>query len=238
MVEENKDIRFGRYELHRTLGRGGFGVVYLARDIKLDRDVALKVLRTGVSGEALHRFIREAKILTNLRHPNIVTVLDAQIDEKAAYIAMEHIQASSLTAVMVHRKLALKETLSITVQIGEAIHYLHERDILHRDIKPENILLTEEGRALLIDFNLGLDMDLTALTRTGCIIGTPRYMAPELWKGQSFCKESDVYGLGLVLHNMLTNDLGSFESIMGPPRRCYSTRSALQTRAHIGHGLR
>ena len=210
---------FGRYDLLMTLGRGGFGVVHLAHDFKLQRTVALKVLSAGLNEEAVKRFAREAKITINLRHPNIIKVLDAQFDDDEAYIAMEYVSAESLADVLQQRRIELPETLSIMEQIAGALRYLHEQEILHRDIKPENILLSEEGKAILIDFNLGLDGDMTALTRTGFVVGTPGYMAPELWKGYPFTFSTDIYGLGLVMHRLLTNRVTPLSSSKDPQMR-------------------
>ena len=171
---------FGRYEVKSLLGKGGFGTVYEAFDRKLNRTVALKVLNKG-SKEGLSRFRREADICLRLRHPNVITIYDAAIRDDEPFIVMERLEAEDLCALLIKGDIGENEALSIIVQIANAIAYLEKEAILHRDIKPENIMVTTSGRAVLMDFNLGLAENMTALTATGIVVGTSRYMAPELW---------------------------------------------------------
>ena len=199
-----KPADLGRYKLIELLGKGGFGTVYLAKDQKLNREVALKLLNEGLKDDALQRFNREASICTRLRHPNIITIYDASVTEGRAFIVMERLKATELADLLDFDELSEKEALSLVVQVANALDYLHGEGILHRDIKPQNIMVTEDGRAVLMDFNLGVSSDMTALTATGIVVGTPRYMAPELWFGEDYTPSTEVYSLGLIFHHMLT----------------------------------
>ena len=204
MTKQKIPSQIGRYKILSLLGKGSFGTVYEARDCELDRVVALKVLNHKMSHDCLRRFIREANICKTLRHPNVITIFDASIEKDTPYIVLERLNAQALDDIMAVRSFEEEEALSIVVQIAKAIDYLHSEGIFHRDIKPQNIMLTNAGRAVLMDFNLGTSDNLTALTATGHVVGTPLYMAPELWIGQAYTLSSEIYALGLVFHQLLT----------------------------------
>lgn len=195
-----------RYRLERELGRGGMGTVYLARDVQLDRFVALKFLGALVdeSEDFRQRFIREAKAAARVNHPNIVHVYDMSASLGRAYIAMEYVEGSNLhTYLQQSGPLTTRETISLMVQACSALEAVHNAGIVHRDIKPDNILIAKGGLVKLSDFGLA-KADTQRITGTNVIMGTPAYMAPEQARGHEADNRSDIYSLGLVMYEMLT----------------------------------
>ena len=195
-----------RYELERELGRGGMGVVYLARDKQLDRPVALKFLGTLLndSAEMGERFIREARVAAKISHPNIVSIYDIGASEGKAYIAMEYIEGQDLRGRLTRiGKFPPREAANIMIQICGALGVIHGAGIVHRDVKPENITLAKGGLVKLMDFGLARGRD-NRLTQSGVVIGTPCYMAPEQALDQDVDGRADLYAMGLVFHEMLT----------------------------------
>ena len=200
----------GRYQIIEQLGEGGMATVYKALDSSLDRFVAIKVIRAdqfapSMLDEILKRFEREAKALAKLSHPNIVHVHDYGNYEGAPYLVMEYLPSGALKERF-GTPLNVQETLRILLPIAQALAYAHEHNIIHRDIKPGNILLTEKGLPMLSDFGIAKllgNNESGTLTGTGMSIGTPEYMAPEQWTGQSG-PQSDIYSLGVVLYEMVT----------------------------------
>jgi tetratricopeptide (TPR) repeat protein len=200
-----------RYHIERELGAGGMATVYVARDLKHDRDVALKVLRrelTAILGR--ERFLNEVRLTARLDHPHILTLIDS--GESAGYLwyVLPFIRGESLRDRLVREKqLDIGEALAITRQIGGALDYAHRHGIIHRDIKPENILL-HEGEAMLADFGIALavrEAGGSRLTETGLSLGTPQYMSPEQATGdRTLDARSDVYSLAAVLYEMLTGE--------------------------------
>jgi serine/threonine protein kinase len=181
----------GRYQILEQLGEGGMATVYKARDSVLDRFVAIKVIRTdqfppSMLNEVLKRFEREAKALAKLSHPNIVHVHDYGNYEGAPYLVMEYLPSGALKE-RADDPLSVQQGLRILLPIAQALAYAHEHNIIHRDIKPANILLTEKGLPMLSDFGIAklIGNQAGTLTGTGMTIGTPEYMAPEQWTGQS-----------------------------------------------------
>ena len=196
-----------RYEIKRELGHGAMATVYLARDLKHDRDVAVKVLRDDV-GFALgaERFRREIELVTHLSHPHILPIYDSGQADGELFYVMPYVEGESLRAKLNReRQLSIDEALRITCEVASALDHSHRHGIIHRDIKPENILL-EDGQALLADFGIARASSLTGekLTSTGVSLGTPTYMSPEQGMADpNIDARSDIYSLGCVLYEML-----------------------------------
>jgi len=196
----------GRYRLEKELGRGGMGAVYLAKDTQLDRNVALKFLGALMdnSEEFRQRFIREAKAAARVNHPNIVNIYEISANMGKAYIAMEFVNGTSLHGYLKEKgKLAPREAVNYMVQACSALDAIHKAGIVHRDIKPDNIMIAQGGLVKLMDFGLAKAED-ARMTNAGVVMGTPAYMSPEQARGQDVDCVSDIYSLGLVLHEMLT----------------------------------
>ena len=198
----------GRYKIEAHLGTGAFADVYKATDQTLDRTVALKVLKPTLiaDGEAFSRFVREAKITANLFNPHTATVLDLGEADGHYFLAMRYVDGRSLEKILAAgRGLSWDEALKITEQIGGALDFAHKKGLVHRDVKPQNILISndEEG-AVLTDFGLVRAMATSGMTTTGSFLGTPAYMAPEIWEGKDATAATDQYALACVLVEMLT----------------------------------
>jgi serine/threonine protein kinase len=199
----------GRYYLLEPLGEGGMAVVYKAYDTRLEREVAIKIVRSGAFpadtlGEALKRFEREAKSLAKLSHPNIVKVHDFGEHEGSPYLVMEYLLGGTLKKLL-EKPIPWRDAVRLILPIARGVSYAHQHGILHRDIKPANILITESGEPMLSDFGIAklfMGEQATALTGSGMAIGTPEYMAPEQWNGET-SPRSDLYSLGIVLYEMV-----------------------------------
>lgn len=211
-------------ELETLVGRGGMGAVYLARQVNLDREVAVKVLASALADDPLflERLEREARTMARLRHPNIVTVHDFQkLDDGSAAIIMQYIEGGSLRQVLARHPqgLPVAEALGIIRQVASGLSAAHAAGIVHRDMKPENVLIERDGTACVSDFGLALPLhdETTRLTITGTTVGTLDYMAPEQLRGQTVDARGDIYALGVMLYELLTGQTprGSFE----PPHR-------------------
>jgi len=198
-------IKIPGYQIKRQLGRGGMASVYLAIQESFGRDVALKVLAPhhAVDSEFSQRFLREARIISQLVHPNIVTVYDVGVYEGLHYLSMEYIRGQDLQEAC--GSLSKRQVISIIRDVAKALEYAHQKGYIHRDVKPENIMLSEDGRVVLMDFGIARGSDTTlGMTKTGRAIGTPYYMSPEQTKGQPVDHRTDIYSLGVVLYQMLT----------------------------------
>jgi eukaryotic-like serine/threonine-protein kinase len=196
------------YEITGTLGEGGMGIVYAARDERLNRTVALKMIRRGSSDpEAAERLRREARAAATVSHPNICQLYDIGEEEGTLFIAMEYLEGESLAARLTQGPVPLNDAVQITLSTLAALDALHARGLIHRDLKPSNIFLTPHGVKLL-DFGLacgiGLDADATRLTLPGTVLGTPQYLPPEQLHGQTVDARADLFATGVVLYEMLT----------------------------------
>ncbi len=182
------------------------GVVYKAEDTQLRRTVALKFLSRDTLGEDEFkaRLIREAQAAAALDHPNICAVHGIHEEEGETFIAMAYIDGPSLAEKIKERPLPLDEALSIAAQIAEGLNEAHEQGVVHRDIKPQNILLTSKGQVKILDFGLALLTGFSKLTKSGTTLGTPAYMSPEQLEGKNVDRRADVWALGCVLYEMLT----------------------------------
>ena len=210
-VRDLTGTTLGDFRVERLLGRGGMGEVYLARQISLNRPVALKVLRPDLLTKPtyLSRFEAEATAVAKLNHPNIVHVYMLGDFEQTRFIAMEYVQGSNLRDYLAKKgALDLPLALSIMKQTGVAIGAAGELGLIHRDIKPENILLTKKGQAKIADFGLCRDQDANQLhlTQPGVTMGTPLYMSPEQAQGHKLDHRSDLYSLGVTYYHMLAGE--------------------------------
>jgi serine/threonine protein kinase len=211
-----KDVINGRYQIRRKLGSGGMATVYLAHDPVLGRDVAIKIPRVdspdgAPSAEVLDRFQAELRAIGRLNHPNIVTIYDGGQEDGLPYLVMEPVEGETL-AQLIRREapLPLDRTLMLGRQVADALAYAHRQGIVHRDVKPQNVLIDRSGRAKVTDFGIAKSGDVTR-TLTGTILGTANFMAPEVAAGEPATPAADIYGLGVVLYQMLTGHV-PFES--------------------------
>ncbi len=201
----------GRYAIQRELGAGGMATVYLARDLKHDREVAIKVLRPELAAAlGAERFLNEIKITARLDHPHILVLIDSGAADGLLYYVLPFVRGESLRDRLKREKqLGIDEALAITRQVASALDYAHRQGVVHRDIKPENILI-QEGEAMLADFGLALAVKEAGgnrLTETGLSLGTPQYMSPEQATGSDQVDgRSDVFSLGAVLYEMLAGE--------------------------------
>ncbi len=195
-----------RYEFQKELGRGGMGVVYLARDRQLDRKVALKFLGSLVDQDEdfKQRFLREARSAAKINHPNIVAIYDISASEGKAYIAMEFIEGPNLFQyIRSKKKLEPREAANFMSQACAALGAMHQVGVVHRDIKPDNIVLAKGGLVKIMDFGLAKSGD-SRITQANMVVGTPAYMPPEQARGKETDGRGDIYAMGLVLYEMLT----------------------------------
>ena len=199
-----------RYVITGKLGTGGMGVVYRARDEKLDREVAIKILQPGVlaGDEARARFRREARALARMNHPHIAAVHDVIEQDGVDSIVMELVAGESLAAKLRGGALPVKEATTIALHVAEALEEAHEQGVIHRDLKPANVMLTAKGQAKVLDFGLArllgpADVTQTA-AETGGVMGTPLYMSPEQAIGQKADARSDLWSLGVTYYESLT----------------------------------
>jgi len=194
-----------KYKIIEMLGEGGMGIVFKARDTKLDRLVALKFLSLDLTKdkEAKTRFIQEAQAAAALDHPSICTVHEVNEVEGQTFIAMAYIQGQSLKERIAAGPLEIGEALDIAVQVAEGLNEAHGNGIIHRDIKPGNIMLTMKGQAKIMDFGLAKLERGADLTKTAMIMGTAAYMSPEQARGEAVDQRTDIWSFGMMLYEML-----------------------------------
>jgi eukaryotic-like serine/threonine-protein kinase len=187
----------GRYRLDGVLGRGGMSIVWRATDLQLERDVAIKVISDVLATDPrfVARFEREARLAAALNHPNLVKVFDFSIDEERPFLIMEYVPGGTLAEA---RGRAL-DVESLARELLDAVAHIHAAGILHRDVKPANVLLDSDGRPKLTDFGIARGDETTGLTQTGQVLGTLRYIAPEVAEGRPATAQSDLYSLGVLL---------------------------------------
>ncbi len=200
----------GRYTIQREIGHGGMAVVYLARDLKHDRDVALKVLHARLA-EVLgrERFLREIRMAAQLHHPHLLPLYDSGDADGSLYYVVPFIEGGSLRdRLSQEAPLGLAASLQIAREVAGALDYAHRHNVVHRDIKPENILL-DEGHAVVADFGIARAISEAAdvqITQSGLLVGTPAYMSPEQAGEEEIDGRSDIYGLACVLFELLTGE--------------------------------
>ncbi len=199
-----------RYRIIRKIGSGGMADVYLAKDTILERDVAIKALRSEYvnDSEFTTRFDREAQAATSLIHPNIVSIYDVGEEGDILYMVMEYIDGLTLKEyIQRNGPIEVSEAVDIMKQIVSAIAHAHDNDIVHRDIKPQNILMNSFGQAKVTDFGIAIALSATSLTQTNSILGSVHYLSPEQARGGMATKKSDIYSIGIVFFELLTGHL-------------------------------
>lgn len=200
----------GKYEIQTEIGRGGMGIVYKGYDTMLQRPVAVKVLppALAVDEDFVQRFQREAILAARLHHPNIVIVHDVGEQDSIHFIVMDYLTGNTLDSWMQqHGPMPAAQANHVVQQVASALDYAHEQGVIHRDIKPSNIMLSPTGHVTLMDFGLVRAIEGTGVTRSGILIGTPEYMAPEQIMGQPADRRTDVYAFGVVVYQLLTGQV-------------------------------
>jgi len=199
--------RIGRYRIVEEIGRGAMGIVYRGEDEALGRSVAIKTILASMDDEEqagyLARFKQEAKALGGLNHPSIVTVYEFGDQNGVAYFAMEYLEGSDLRSMIAKKQIDLVNAVEIAAQIAEGLAFAHSRGIVHRDIKPGNIWIVDGKRAKIMDFGIARVRTSDVKTRTGMMLGSPKYMSPEQVLGNPVDSRSDIFSLGVVLYEML-----------------------------------
>jgi serine/threonine protein kinase/Tol biopolymer transport system component len=214
--EEMIGKSFNQYQITATLGVGGMGEVFRARDTRLNRDVAVKVLPKDFAADAdrLRRFEREAKTLAALNHPNVLTVFDAGVHEGTPYLVSELLEGQTLRAVLDgtgNLGLPIRKATDYALQIAQGLSAAHSQGVVHRDLKPENIFVIKDGRVKILDFGLAKNaatplQPAAHSTEPGTVMGTPNYMAPEQVRGEPVDHRADLFAFGCVLHEMLSGN--------------------------------
>ena len=215
----NLGEKFGHYKVNSAIGSGGMGEIYHARDTRLKRDVAIKILPENLTknDSAVERFMREARAASALNHPNILTIYDIGEYEEIRFIATEFVEGQTMRERLRSASLNIEESLDIAIQIANALVAAHRAGIVHRDIKPENIMLRTDGYVKILDFGIAkllereppaADAEAATLafsaTDPGMIIGTAAYLSPEQARGLKVDTRSDIFSLGVVIYEMIT----------------------------------
>ncbi|MBJ7471808.1 MAG: serine/threonine protein kinase, partial [Solirubrobacteraceae bacterium] len=208
----SSDVLIGRYEMHERIGSGGMSTVVRAFDSRLERDVAVKLLAEHLADDTqfVQRFQREAKSAARLVHPNIVQVFDYGFDPDKGryYIVMEYVQGRSGAQLLAqHGRLSVDGTLHLADGACRALAHAHRHGVIHRDVKPGNIMLAEDGQVKLADFGIAWAGDALQVTQHGAVLGTVSYLAPEQASGDKATPQADIYGLGVVIFQLMTGRL-------------------------------
>lgn len=201
-------LRVDNYELLSKIGAGGMGVVFKAKDIYLSRLVAIKFIITSSSAGSrmVERFYREAEVSANLNHDNIIKIYKVGMYNNSPYMVMEFIEGMALSEYCENNKISLNEKMEILIKTARALHLAHSHQIIHRDIKPANVMIRKDGTPIVMDFGIArLNRDSKSLTRTGEIMGSPKYMAPEQVEGRKreIGPHTDIYALGGVMYYLM-----------------------------------
>ncbi len=200
----------GRYRIVRRLGQGGMGTVYQAFDAELERTIALKTIRPDLAANAaaLRRLKQETLLTRQIAHRNVVRVFDLGVADGLRFITMEFVDGADLKSLLdIRGKFAPKDAVAVMKQVCQGLQAAHAEDVIHRDLKPQNILVGRDNRVRIVDFGLARSFEQTGITRTGAVLGTPHYMAPEQALGGVSDARSDIFALGVVLYELLTGEL-------------------------------
>jgi len=198
-----------RFEILQLLGQGGMGAVYKARDIELDRLVALKLIRPELAShpEILRRFKQELLLARDVTHRNVIRIFDLGQAQGIKFITMEYVEGRDLRGVIHEkRKMTPQEAVPIVLQIAAALEAAHHAGVVHRDLKPQNIMVDKDGRVYVMDFGIARSLETPGMTQTGALMGTPEYMSPEQAKGERVDARSDLFALGIIFYEMLTGN--------------------------------
>ncbi|MBS4750956.1 Stk1 family PASTA domain-containing Ser/Thr kinase [Granulicatella sp. zg-ZJ] len=204
------DVLSQRYKLERFIGSGGTATVYLAKDLILDRQVAVKILRYDFYNDekTLKRFQREARAVSELVHENIVELYDVDDDGQNRYLVMEHVDGTDLKQyIREHYPLSLVEVVNIMTQVVNAVSVAHHKGIIHRDLKTQNILIRKDGVIKITDFGIAIGLSDTAVTQTNTLVGSIHYLSPEQSRGGSATNQSDIYALGIILYELIMGEV-------------------------------
>jgi len=209
--QQGPSHRLGKYEVLEEIGKGGFATVYRARDSVLGREVALKVLAPQLLDDEVWeaRFFKEARAVARLEHPHVATIYEIAEEEGRLFIAMQLVRGGSLAdGISRDGPVPREQALNIVTQVAEALDYAHGEGVFHRDLKPANVLLDERRGAVLTDFGFAsiVGEHSMSLSLSGGVVGTPSYIAPEIWEGETATAQSDLYALGCILYEMVTAD--------------------------------
>lgn len=215
-LEEAPDRTLGRYTVLRKLGQGGMGEVHLARDPRLNRDVALKVLLPQVVADPgrRRRLLREARAAAALKHPNITTIYEIGEAEGRDFLAFEYVEGPTLEEAVAGKRLSLRELIELCGPLADALAYAHDQGVIHRDIKLDNVMLTDRGEPKLLDFGLakqsddgswsGSESESSIFPSGGALMGTPSVMSPEQVLGKPMDERGDVFSFGVLLYHLAT----------------------------------
>lgn len=200
---------FGRYQVIKELGKGSMGIVYDAHDPKIDRRIALKILKEDLTTDDyfVKRFFKEAMAIGRLNHPGVVTIYDVGQTDRGIFIAMEFVEGRPLSDCIKENKFSdLIQVIDMAIQVAEALDYAHTKGVIHRDIKPANIILNHDGRPKITDFGIAHIEEASAnlKTQVGEILGTPSYMSPEQALGKPLDGRSDIFSMGVILYELTT----------------------------------
>ena len=211
MITKGQKIN-DRYEIIKSIGEGGMANVYLARDVILDRRVAIKILRGDLANDEkfIRRFQREALSASSLSHPNIVEMYDVGEDNGNYYIVMEYVEGKTLKQYLKKRangRLTVSEAVDIMLQLTDGIAHAHDSYIIHRDLKPQNIMIQDDGKIKITDFGIAMALNSTQLTQTNSVMGSVHYLPPEQATGKGSTIKCDIYSMGILFYELLTGTL-------------------------------
>src|SRR6266478_699078 len=228
-----------RYEILQLLGQGGMGAVYKARDVELERTVALKLIRPDLAShpEILRRFKQELILAREVTHPNVIRIYDLGQASGVRYITMEHVEGRDLRALLHDKgKLTPEEAVPLFQQIAAALEAAHHAGVVHRDLKPQNIMVDKGGRVYVMDFGVARSLETPGMTETGALMGTPEYMSPEQAKGMKVDARSDLFSLGIIFYEMLSG-VSPFKADTAMATMFKRTRERAVPLAQAGSGV-